>query len=86
MPLMGLGHVLRERAVAALAVLAQMAGHPLLLMEYFYGSGADQQIDPLMGQTVRDRVTMPVILHVVVDADLGGFPDGKDIILRRQGF
>ena len=85
MPLMGLGHVLRERAVAAPAVLAQMAGRPLLLMEDLHSSGADQHLHPVMRQKVRDRVIMPFIVDVVIDADLGRLPDGKDIILRRQG-
>ena len=82
---MRLGHMFRQCAVAAVTVVAQVAGHSLLLMEYFDGSGTDQQVYPLMGQAVRERVTMALILHVIVDVDPGRPPDGKDVNLRWQG-
>ena len=71
--LVGLGHVGRYRAMAALEGRL-MTGHPFALVEDFDDLRTEAHLELLLDQAIGDGVVVPLHFHVVVDVDADQFP------------
>src|SRR5206468_889 len=78
------GHVLADGDESALAVLAQVAGDAPTTMKDLHHPGRGADLHGFAHELIRDRVVPLAKLDVVVDVDLGGFPDGELVPGLRQ--
>lgn len=84
--LMGLGHMLFERGMAAFEERTPVTGHPLALVETFHDVGRQSDLHLLLHELIGNAVIVAVDLHVVVDIHPGFFPLGVFVGLFRQWF
>ena len=82
---MGLGHVGRDRGVAAPYPGADVAGDALALVEDLDGFAGEPGIELAFDQLIGHRVVVAVELDVVVDMDPDLLPFGVGVGRGRQG-
>ena len=79
------GAVVVVRRIAALAVAAQVHGHPLAAVRQFHAVLAEAHVDVFPDQRCRCGIVVTVNRHLVVEVHLRAQPAGKLIGLCRQG-